>query len=96
MVAAGQVVANKCFNGINMGFPSALARRDASPIGTISIPEAKGTQDYFGFNYYTRNRVTFDLRRPETLFGNAQLFRKDAEKAIKNSSPTNPMACSKV
>lgn len=32
-----------------------------------SIPEAKGTQDFFGLNYYTRERVKIDLRMPDSL-----------------------------
>ena len=51
-----------------MAFSNGVIR---SLLGTIRIPEAKGTQDYFGFNYYTRSRVTFDLRRPETMFTGA-------------------------
>jgi beta-glucosidase len=51
-----------------MAFSNGVIR---SLLGTIRIPEAKGTQDYFGFNYYTRSRVTFDLRRPETMFTSA-------------------------
>ena len=35
----------------------------------VPIPEAMGTTDYIGVNYYTRDRVEFDLRRPRTLFG---------------------------
>jgi beta-glucosidase len=72
-------VANNFFKGINLGFASALAEGVMrSPIGSVRIPEAKGTQDYFGFNYYTREYVTFDLRKPGTLFGR-NFFRKDAE-----------------
>ncbi len=71
--------ARNFFNGINIGFPSALAEGVMrSPIGSVRIPEAKGTQDYFGFNYYTREYVTFDLRKPGTLFGR-NFYRKDAE-----------------
>jgi beta-glucosidase len=44
-------------------FPSAIATGVMNyPLGKVSIPEAKGTQDYFGFNYYSRQYVTFDLR----------------------------------
>ena len=58
--------ASNLLNGV---FPMALSTGMVrSVLGTIRILEAKGTQDYFGFNYYTRNRVTFDLRKPETLF----------------------------
>jgi len=71
--------ANNFFSGINLGFASALANGVMkSPIGSVRIPEAKGTQDYFGFNYYTREYVTFDLRKVSTLFGR-NFFRKDAE-----------------
>ncbi len=33
------------------------------------IPEAINSQDFIGLNYYARDRVTFDLRSPATLFG---------------------------
>lgn len=32
-------------------------------------PELKGTQDYLGINYYTRDRVAFSLKAREELFG---------------------------
>ena len=68
--------ASNMLNGI---FPMALSRGVIRTLlGTIRIPEAKGTQDYFGFNYYTRNYVTFDLRKPESMFSNA-FYAKDAE-----------------
>jgi beta-glucosidase len=34
-----------------------------------SVPQAAGTQDFFGLNYYTREHVAFDLRNPQELFG---------------------------
>ena len=58
-----------------MAFSNGVIR---SLLGTFRIPEAKGTQDYLGFNYYTRNRVTFDLRRPETMFTSA-FFADDSD-----------------
>lgn len=71
--------ANNVFSAINLGFPSALAEGVMrSPIGSVKIPEAKGSQDFFGFNYYTREYVTFDLRKPGTLFSR-NFYRKDAE-----------------
>jgi beta-glucosidase len=74
-----RIAANIFFNGLNLGFASALATGVMrTPIGSIGLPEMKGTQDYFGFNYYTREYVTFDLHRPNTLFGR-NFFRKDAE-----------------
>jgi beta-glucosidase len=64
---------------INKVFPLTLATgRVRTALGTLRIPEAKGTQDYFGFNYYTRNRVTFDVRQPEAFFTNG-FFAKDAD-----------------
>jgi beta-glucosidase len=74
-----QLVTKNIFNGVNNGFPSALATGVMkSPLGNFRIPEAKGTQDYFGFNYYTRDFVTFDITKPATLFGR-NFFREDAE-----------------
>jgi len=66
-------------NMLNHIFPMALSNGIIrSVVGTIRIPEAKGTQDYFGFNYYTRNHVTFDLRKPESMFSSG-FFAKDAD-----------------
>ena len=67
------------FDSLNNSFTSALATGVMrSPVVSIQIPEAKGTQDYFGFNYYTRDYVTFDLRKPKTLFAN-NFYAKDAD-----------------
>ena len=64
---------------LNEIFPMAFANGSIrTALGTIRIPEARGKQDYFGFNYYTKNRVTFDLRRPETMFSNG-FYAKDAD-----------------
>jgi len=55
--------------GINVAFPSALSTGVMrSPLGKVSIPEAKGTQDYFGLNYYYTMHVKFDLSNPAALF----------------------------
>jgi beta-glucosidase len=32
------------------------------------IPNAKGTQDFFGVNYYSREKISFDLRSPGEFF----------------------------
>ena len=64
-----QFATANAIKALNSAFPSALATGVMThPLGRISIPEAKGTQDYFGFNYYTRNFVSFDLRSVKTLF----------------------------
>lgn len=44
----------------------------------VRVPEAKGTQDFLGVNYYTRDRVAFNLLKPGMLFGR-RYFRADAE-----------------
>ncbi|MEJ2706602.1 MAG: glycoside hydrolase family 1 protein [Anaerolineales bacterium] len=39
------------------------------PLWRRRMPEAKGTQDFLGLNYYTRDYVAFDLRKAGQLFG---------------------------
>jgi beta-glucosidase len=70
---------NTAFTALNVGFPSALATGVMrTPFGSIKVPEAQGTQDYFGFNYYTRDFITFDLRKPKMLFAH-NFYAKDAD-----------------
>lgn len=58
------------FNAVNMAFPSGIQSGVMqAPLGRIKIPEAKGTQDYFGLNYYSQDTVAFDLGNPGELFG---------------------------
>ncbi len=47
-------------------------------LGRVRIPEAKGTQDYLGVNYYTRDLVSFNLLYANQLFGH-RYYRPDAE-----------------
>ena len=49
----------------------ALARR-------VRVPEAAGTQDFLGINYYTRDQVAFSPLAAKTLFGR-RFFREGAE-----------------
>jgi len=49
-----------------------------SPLGKIQIPQARGTQDYLGVNYYTNDLVCFDLFKPAELFGK-RFYRPGAE-----------------
>jgi beta-glucosidase len=78
------------FNSLNNSFTSAVATGVMrSPVGSIQIPEARGTQDYFGFNYYTRNYVKFDLRKPKTLFVN-HFFANDADLSENNFLANEP------
>ncbi len=65
--------------GLNLGFPSAISTgRMRAPLWSISVPEAKGTQDFFGLNYYTRETVWFDLLHPKELFSHGG-YPKDAD-----------------
>ncbi len=45
---------------------------------TVNIPEAVHTQDFLGVNYYSRDRVSFDITRFAALFGRMQ-YPKDAD-----------------
>jgi beta-glucosidase len=64
-----RLMRNIKFQGINMAFPSALSTGVLkSPLGNIQVPEAKGTQDFFGLNYYSVDTVAFDLRNPGELY----------------------------
>jgi beta-glucosidase len=70
---------NMRYTGINMGFPSSISTGVLrSPVGNLRVPEAKGTQDYFGLNYYTRMIVSFDLRNARELFSR-ESFPVDAD-----------------
>src|SRR5688572_12662736 len=78
------------FNSLNNGFPSAMATGVMrSPLGSIHIPEAKGLQDYFGLNYYTRDYVTFDLRKIRTAFAH-NFYSKDADLSDNNFMANEP------
>jgi beta-glucosidase len=46
----------------------------------VRVPEAKGTQDFLGINYYSRDYVAFDLFKPGHLFGH-RFYRVDAERS---------------
>ncbi len=65
-----RLVRNLQYQAISESFPSAIYSGVLrSPLGNVRIPEAKGTQDYIGVNYYSQDTVAFDLRRPGELFG---------------------------
>jgi beta-glucosidase len=64
-----RLMRNIKFEGINLAFPSAISTGIArSPIAHIPVPEAKGTQDFFGLNYYSVDTVAFDLRNRSELY----------------------------
>jgi beta-glucosidase len=59
-------LANNVFNN---AFPRALQDGFLRlPLTRKRIPEAKGTQDFLGLNYYTRDYVAFSFLHPSTLF----------------------------
>jgi beta-glucosidase len=57
------------FNALNQTIPQALSTGRIRFLGTRkSIPQARGTQDFFGLNYYTRDYVAFKPFSPSDLF----------------------------
>jgi beta-glucosidase len=51
-------------------FPRALATGVLRfPLWSRRLPQAKGTQDFLGLNYYTRDYVAFDLSATGEMFG---------------------------
>lgn len=57
------------FRSVNMAFPSGIRTGVMlTPFGRLQIPQAKGTQDYFGLNYYSQDTVAFDLLKPGDFF----------------------------
>ncbi len=54
---------------VNLAFPSAISTGVMrTPLGSVRIQEAMGTQDYFGLNYYTAPTIWLDLFRTRELF----------------------------
>lgn len=79
-----RLMRNIRYQGINMSFPSAISTGVMkSPVGNQNIPEAKGTQDYLGLNYYSVDTVWFDITRPTELFSNSG-YPKDADMSDTN------------
>jgi beta-glucosidase len=57
------------YEGANMAFPSGISTGVMkTPVRNFQIPEAKGTQDYFGLNYYSVDTVSFHLGKYKELF----------------------------
>jgi beta-glucosidase len=64
-----RLMRNLRYEGINMAFPSGISTGVMkSPVGNVSIPEARGTQDYLGLNYYSVDTISFHLGKPKELF----------------------------
>jgi len=65
-----RLVARQQSNMLNAMIPNALAGGSLVYLGRRKpLPELVNTQDFLGLNYYTREYVTFDLRKPLELFG---------------------------
>jgi len=72
------------YDGLNMGFPSGISSGVMkSPVGNFRIPEAKGTQDFLGLNYYSVDTVSFHLGKSKELFSHAE-FPPDADMSDTN------------
>jgi beta-glucosidase len=55
-----------------------------------AIPEARGTQDFLGLNYYSMDVVTFDLFNPRGVF-HQRSFPKDAELSENKFNANTPL-----
>ncbi len=79
-----KLMRNIRYSGINMAFPSGISGGVLrSPVGNVSIPEAKGTQDFLGINYYSEDTISFNLLNPKELFTHTG-FPVDAEMSENN------------
>jgi beta-glucosidase len=60
---------NLRYGTVNLAFPSGISTGTMqTPVGRFQIPEAKGTQDYLGLNYYSADIVSFHLGKRRELF----------------------------
>ena len=75
---------------LNDVFPGSLHYgRLLWPFRRRKLPEIKGTQDFLGINYYTRELVSFNLLKPGMLFSN-RYFRRGAELSENNWIANEP------
>jgi len=64
-----RIMRNIAYAGANLAFPSALTTGVLrTPLGSVRIPEARGTQDFFGLNYYSVDTARFDPQARDSLF----------------------------
>jgi beta-glucosidase len=64
-----QLMRNIRFEGVNMAFPSAISTGVMkTPVAKINVPEAKGTQDFLGLNYYSVDTISFHPGKASELF----------------------------
>ncbi len=78
--APDEWVARRSFDLFSGLFPDAVRTGQLRQLfgKPVPVPEAKGTLDYFGLNYYTAYVMRFDLTNPGELFGRRS-FPPDAE-----------------
>src|ERR1043165_3580476 len=66
-------------DGFNVVFPSGISTGVMrTPIGKFQVPEAKGTQDYLGLNYYSVDTVSFHPGKASLLFSHRE-YPTDAD-----------------
>jgi beta-glucosidase len=79
-----RLMRNIRYTGVNMAFPSALSTGVMkTPLTKIQIPEAKGTQDYLGLNYYSVDTVSFHPGKRNELFTHSE-YPADADMSDSN------------
>ena len=67
------------YDALNMGFPSGISTGVMkSIIGNFRIPEAKGTQDFLGINYYSVDTVSFHPGKIKEFFTHSE-YPQDAD-----------------
>jgi beta-glucosidase len=67
------------YSGTNMAFPSAMSTGVMkTPLAKMNVPEAKGTQDFIGLNYYSVDTVSFHAGKPNELFTHSG-YQDDAD-----------------
>lgn len=66
--------ATRLDRSFNQAIPGVLHSGKLRFLGTRkSMPQARGTQDFFGINFYTRDLAWFDLTHPTRLFTRNQV-----------------------
>lgn len=72
-------MANFVNTNFNLTFPSAIATGKYNYLfRTHAIPEAKGTQDFMGLNYYSADKVRFRLTKHKEFF-HERYYPEDVE-----------------
>jgi beta-glucosidase len=72
-------IVTKILRGLNDIFPSVAKDGVVRMLSrSIRVPQAKGTQDFLGLDYYTRDFVSFNLLNPGEVFSRRS-FRQGAE-----------------